>query len=186
VEEIGKVLPAIFRSYMEHLEPRVVEILVPLWSHAVGQAIARQSRPVAFDNGTLKVATSRSSWAVQLRHMSEEIRAGVNRYLGRAVVKRVTVRHSPGIEFPNVIASPGVRSSAGKALASSNRVTSSAWTVPQPLIPEPEIPLPHLRRKPGSSGQDPVLDPEVARILERSFTKYFSRTIPRANWRKDN
>jgi hypothetical protein len=46
---------------------------------------------VAFTAGTLTVATSVPPWAVQLRSMSEEIRAAVNDFLGGPVVKKLRV-----------------------------------------------------------------------------------------------
>jgi len=164
VEEIGKVLPAIFRNYVQCLEPRVVEILAPLWPHVVGKAIAQHSRPLTFEGGLLKLATSCPSWAVQLRRMSEEIRAEVNRYLGRGVVKKVSFRHNSKLVFTDRQGATTIRQSRTPLLSE-----------PATLRPEIEAGVkPHQRRPNGSCG-DIELDPEVARILERSFTKYFSR-----------
>jgi hypothetical protein len=168
VEEIGKVLPFVFRSYLQRLEPRVAEILAPLWSHVVGEPIAQHSQPVAFASGTLRLATSCPTWAAQLRHLSEEIRLEVNRYLGRAVVKRLSIRHSSNWDPLPRRSKAAIQGSASTVKLGS---PSRSWPGPRPggspLGPE---------ARPQASRRHPELDPEIARILEQSFTKYFSRT----------
>ena len=52
MEEISKILPLIFRSQVRRSNPRVVEILAPLWSQVAGKPMARHSKPVAFEEGT--------------------------------------------------------------------------------------------------------------------------------------
>jgi predicted nucleic acid-binding Zn ribbon protein len=76
---------------MRRGQPRIVEVLVPFWPRVAGNAIAANSSPVAFAAGTLTVATSVLPWAVQLRGMSEELRAAVNDFLGGLVVKKLRV-----------------------------------------------------------------------------------------------
>lgn len=104
MREISAVFPAVFKSYLSGGDPRVVEILAPLWPRVAGKAIATNSRPVAFAAGTLTVAAS-GPWAAQLEAIAEELRGAVNGYLGRAIVKKVEVRratslsgHSPYFE----------------------------------------------------------------------------------------
>lgn len=92
MEEIGKLLPAIFKRQVRRNDPKVVEILAPLWARVVGKGIALQSRPAAFEAGTLTVVSSCPTWAAQLRQMSEAVRAQVNNYLGGAIVKKLRVR----------------------------------------------------------------------------------------------
>src|SRR5439155_13307595 len=57
VQEIGKVLPAIFKGHMRRANPPLVEVLAPLWPRVVGKSIAARSQPVAFEAGTLTLAT---------------------------------------------------------------------------------------------------------------------------------
>jgi Dna[CI] antecedent DciA-like protein len=146
------------------VEPRVVEILAPLWPHVVGKAIAQHSQPLAFEGGVLKLATSCPSWAVQLRRMSEEIRAEVNRYLGRGVVKKVSFRHNSRLVLTDRQGATTMRQSRTPRLSE-----------PATLRPALEVGVKPRQLKPNGSRGDIELDPEVARILERSFTKYFSR-----------
>ncbi|HLW80361.1 MAG TPA: DUF721 domain-containing protein [Terriglobia bacterium] len=91
MRDVGTVLPKVLSAYLAGGEPRVVEILAPLWARVTGQAIAAHSRPVGFAAGTLIVATSARLWAVQLERMAEEIRAAVNRYFGRRVVAKLRI-----------------------------------------------------------------------------------------------
>jgi hypothetical protein len=92
VEDIGKILPVILKGQIRRQNPPVVEILAPLWRRVAGQAIARNSRPVAFHAGTLTLACDCASWSAQLQQMAEEIRAEINSFLGGPVVKKLQVR----------------------------------------------------------------------------------------------
>jgi len=92
MEEVGKLLPRIFKRQMGRKDPRLVEILAPLWLRVAGSGIAENSTPIAFVAGTLTLETSCLSWAAQLRQMREEIRAEINSFLGCSVVKKIEVR----------------------------------------------------------------------------------------------
>ena len=70
MEEIGKILPAVFKRHVRPSDPSRLELLASLWPRLVGKAIARQSWPVAFEAGTLRVATSCPTWATQLRRLA--------------------------------------------------------------------------------------------------------------------
>ena len=145
MEEIGKILPAVFKRHLRQSEPVLVELLRPLWPRLVGRAIARQSWPASFEAGTLHVATSCPTWATQLRQLAEEIRAEINGHLGGPVVKRLRVRCEPtagGMETP---------------------------TPARASRPAPE--KPNLEGLDGAKG----LEPELSGVLLRSFAKYFSR-----------
>jgi hypothetical protein len=92
VEEVGKLLPAIFKKQMRREDARVVEILGPCWFRVAGRGIAEHSRPTAFVTGTLTLETPCPAWAAQLWQMAEEIRAKINCFLGCPVVKKLEVR----------------------------------------------------------------------------------------------
>ena len=92
MEAVGKLLPGIFRRQMGRRDPRLIEILGPLWLRVAGSGIAENSTPVAFEAGTLTLQTPCLSWAAQLRQMREEIRAEINSFLGCSVVKKIEVR----------------------------------------------------------------------------------------------
>lgn len=92
VEEVGKILPALFRTHLRRDDAPLVEIIAPLWSRIAGKEIAGQSQPTAFVAGRLTLSTSCPSWAVQLRRMTQELRAAINCFLGCPVVKKVQVK----------------------------------------------------------------------------------------------
>jgi hypothetical protein len=91
MEEIGKILPKVLKPQLSCLEPPVVEVLAPLWTHVAGKALAKGCRPVAFSAGTLTLATEDPDWAEPLQQMAEEIRAHVNNFLGKPVVKHLRI-----------------------------------------------------------------------------------------------
>lgn len=91
MEEIGKILPNIFKPLLSRQEPPVVEVLAPLWSRVAGKALACQCRPVAFSAGTLTLATDDADWAKPLQQMAGEILAAVNNFLGKPVVKSLKI-----------------------------------------------------------------------------------------------
>jgi hypothetical protein len=91
MEEIGKILPKVLKPQLSRLEPPVVEVLAPLWTRVAGKALAKECRPVAFSGGTLTLATEDADWAEPLQQMGEEIRAHVNNFLGKPVVKHLRI-----------------------------------------------------------------------------------------------
>lgn len=95
MEAIGKLLPAIFKRQMRRDDSRLVELLVAFWQSAAGRSIAENSTPVHFVAGTLTLETTCPTWAIQLRTMTEEIRASINNYLGSSIVKTIRVQIAP-------------------------------------------------------------------------------------------
>ncbi len=98
MDEVGKILPTVFRPQVQHGDPPVVEILAPLWPRVAGKAMARQCRPATFVQGTLTIVTECESWSLQLQQMAEEIRAEINSFLGGPVVKRLLIRQVLGFD----------------------------------------------------------------------------------------
>ncbi|MEJ2006866.1 MAG: DUF721 domain-containing protein [Acidobacteriota bacterium] len=94
MEEISKILPLIFRSQVRRSNPRLVEILAPLWSQVAGKPMARHSKPVAFEEGTLTLESDCTSWLNEMRRMESEIRAQINQYLGLPMVRKLKVRYT--------------------------------------------------------------------------------------------
>ena len=145
LEEIARIVPTVFRHEIRRADAQLAGILAPLWPRIVGKAMAQHSRPARFERGTLTLAAC-PSWAAQLRQMAEEIRAEINSFLGRPVVRKLRVDHTPSWESAPAPISPG----------------------PLPLDVEA------LRESDSSAGAS--LGPEVSGIVERSFAKYFARS----------
>jgi hypothetical protein len=146
VEEIGKLLPALFKKQIRRAEPRLIEILVPLWPRIAGKTMAQHSQPAYFASGVLTLATDSTTWGTQLRQMTEEIRAEINGFLGQPIVKKLRIKAVP---------QPGLFSS----------LPASRETVP-----------PAPARDEKAMDTAPIADPEIASALASSYAKYFTRT----------
>lgn len=125
VQEVGKILPSIFKRHLQGLDPKLADILGPLWSRVAGKSIAEHSRPVAFEAGILTLATSCPAWAAELRKMAEEIRTEINRFLGGPVVRKLKIEQLMNFDpaslskrrhdFPLPMETGGPRPAKGKA-----------------------------------------------------------------------
>jgi len=145
VDEIGKILPMVFKKQIRRVEPRLLEILVPLWPRIAGKTMAQHSRPAAFESGVLTLVTDCATWGSQLRQMTEDIRAEINCFLGQPVVKKLRVKNSTQLSlFSN--ADLAARPATRKLDLSPEQVDTSA-----------------------------IPDAEIARIVADSYAKYFAR-----------
>ena len=93
MEEISKILPLIFKGQVRRSNPHMVEILSPLWPLVAGKPMARHSRPVAFEDGLLTLESDCTAWSREMRRMSDDILARINRYLGATAVRKLKVRY---------------------------------------------------------------------------------------------
>lgn len=149
MEEVGRILPSVVGRHMQAGDARLVGVLSALWPRAVGKGIAQHSRPVSFVSGTLTLATTCPSWTAQLGQMCEEVRAGINGFLGRPLVRRIRVRHAPGLVLEKELQTGNWKLETGP----SNLTSPDA---------KPAFDLANL-------------DPEIARLVEEAFARYFSR-----------
>lgn len=156
MEEVGNILPQVFKKKLLSGSAPVLDVLLPLWPRAVGKLIAQNCRPAAFAGGTLTVAASSPSWAVQLRQISEKVRGQINYFMGGPVVKKLRILH---------------RSNWEKDFASAPALHITGLPPDRPRSSVPEKP----------SWDEAGLNPELAGIMERSFVKYFSRSVKRTN-----
>jgi Dna[CI] antecedent, DciA len=152
VEEVGRILPLVVGRHMQDADSRLVQVLGALWPRAVGKSIAQHSRPVSFVSGTLTLATTCPSWAAQLGRMGEEVRATINGFLGRPLVRSVRVRHTPNLVLHS----------------DKSKAETQNW--------ELETGKPKL----ASPDSKPVLelgnlDPEIAPLVQEAFARYFSK-----------
>ena len=145
MEELGKILPALWKQHLRHANLHLADILASVWAQVVGKPLAQCCRPLAFEGGRLTLGVADLELAAQLRPMAEEIRAEVNSFLGSPVVKKVIVRHVRGLKLDTVF--------------------------PLQDRAAPVVPVCALPADSAQAG----LDPEVARIVARSYAKYFAR-----------
>jgi hypothetical protein len=146
VDEIGKIFPSLFRKQIRRADPHLLEILLPLWPRIAGKAMAQHSQPALFASGVLTLAADCATWNAQLRHMAEQIRAEINRYLGQPIVKKLRIKT---VTQPN--------------LFSPSR-PSRGTTVPAPPLGEQAM------------NTDSIADPEIALAVATSYAKYFNRS----------
>lgn len=148
MEEVGRILPSVVGRHMHDGDSRLLQVLSALWPRAVGKGIAQHSLPVSFVSGTLTLATACPSWAAQLGQMREEVRAGINGFLGRPLVRMLRVRHTPSLVLETG------ESKVGKLETG------------RPKLASPDL-------KPALESVN--LDPEIARFVEEAFARYFSK-----------
>jgi len=146
VYEVAKILPSIFKTQVQRVDPPLVEILMPLWPKVAGAAIAQQSQPDAFAAGTLTLAAADPGWAKALTAMREELREKINAYLGRPVVRSLRIRKVMKLTLPLP------SRTADRGLPDAVDPAPVEWT-----------------------GAIDTLDPEMARIVRLSYAKYFAR-----------
>lgn len=145
MDEIGKILPSLFRKQIRREEPHLLEILLPLWPRIAGRTMAQHSQPALFASGVLTLATDGATWGTQLRQMTEEIRAEINGFLGQPIVRKLRIKT---VTQSDLFSPP--RPSRGTA-------------------------LPALPRMGPAMDTTSIADPEIASALASSYAKYFNR-----------
>lgn len=92
VDDIGKILPILFRKQIRRAEPHLLDILFPLWPRIAGKTMAQHSQPTFFASGVLTLTADCATWGTVLRHMTEEIRGEINGFLGQQIVKKLRIK----------------------------------------------------------------------------------------------
>ena len=88
MQRLGELLPGVLRELGLERELqgwRAVEA----WAEAVGPAIARRARAVAYHDGALTVEVEGSAWRHELGYLERDLVRRVNERLGGALVKRL-------------------------------------------------------------------------------------------------
>jgi len=145
VDEIGKILPSLFRKQIRRAEPHLLDILLPLWPRIAGKTMAKHSQPAFFASGVLTLATDCATWGTQLRQMTEEIRAGINGFLGQPIVKKLRIKT---VTQPDLFSPPR-----------PSRLTA----LPAPAVVKQAV------------DTTAIADAEIVSALATSYAKYFNR-----------
>lgn len=133
MDEIGRILPGLFRRQIRRTEPHLIEILLPLWPRIAGKMLAQHSRPACFASGLLTVSTDCATWGGQLRQMTEELRAGINGFLGQPVVRKLRIRTEPPSLFAakvmrkDGVLSPDLKGQMTDTTAIADREVAAAY-----------------------------------------------------------
>jgi hypothetical protein len=145
MEELAKILPVLWKQHLRRVDSHLADILASVWPQVVGKPLAQCCRPLALEEGRLTLGVADFEMAAQLRPMAEEIRAAINSFLEGATVRKVIVKHVCSLKLDTRM---------------------SLRDRPAPLAPGSALP---------ADSAPAGLDPEVARIVARSYAKYFAR-----------
>ena len=86
VESISGVLPALLRDL--GLDAGIMGWRAVMeWPEAVGPRLARRTRAVSFQEGTLRVEVEGSSWRYELGFLKRDLLRQLNRHLGSSLVR---------------------------------------------------------------------------------------------------
>ncbi len=94
MEEISHLMLTVLKPHVRRSDASAVGFFAAFWGTIVGRAIAGNSRPIAFADGTLTLETDCPNWTVQLQSLEREIREAVNRFLGEPRVTSLRVHFS--------------------------------------------------------------------------------------------
>ncbi|MBI4456194.1 MAG: DUF721 domain-containing protein [Acidobacteria bacterium] len=88
MKPLGNFMAQLARDFCD--QPVLVEIILKgQWQALLGKRISSNSLPVAFRDGVLQVAASDERWLAELSRLSEDIRARLNKFFGKEVVKSI-------------------------------------------------------------------------------------------------
>lgn len=113
---VAALMPAVTRAAFRRRSPATAQVMAD-WATIVGPALAGIATPRGLSAGTLTIACA-GPVAMELAHLSDELRARINTHLGRATVKRLRfVQSSPAALMEPVLASGPPRQDARAAAA---------------------------------------------------------------------
>lgn len=95
MERLGDVLSGVLRG-LGIADELAGWRSVEEWSGAVGEAIARRTRAVAFHEGVLTVEVEGAAWRHELSVLKRDLIRRLNQRLGGAVVRDLRFTHNRG------------------------------------------------------------------------------------------
>lgn len=94
--DVARLLPKLLNA--TGANPEMAEIAAKLaWTRAAGEGLRRHAIPFRLSRQTLVVSVADIIWQRQMRSMSAELVARINRLLGREVVRDIEFRIDPVI-----------------------------------------------------------------------------------------
>jgi hypothetical protein len=102
---IGAIVPTVTRDAFRRISPGVAQ-LIEAWAGIVGPALADTTIPRSLAHGTLTIGCS-GPVAMELQHLSIQLLARINQYLGTQMVRRLRfVQTHAGRPLPRPIQRP--------------------------------------------------------------------------------
>ena len=91
---LGSIIKNVIQKYRYESDADMAEIW-SLWNEAVGDAIAANAQPAAFNKDLLIVHVTSSPWLQQLQFLKKEIQEKINAIMGKALVKEIKFKIGP-------------------------------------------------------------------------------------------
>ncbi len=63
------------------------------WEAVVGPTLAKHSRPVNYDKGTLIIEVANSVWLNEVRFLLDDIKFKINQHMGQTWVQKIILIH---------------------------------------------------------------------------------------------
>ena len=96
---LAALVPPLLRPAFRRRAPATAQVLAD-WTAIVGPALAAVTTPLRLSAGTLAIGCS-GTVAMELQHVSDELRARINAHLGQVAVSRLRfVQAAPRPSFP--------------------------------------------------------------------------------------
>jgi hypothetical protein len=113
---VGALIPALVRPAFRKRGPATAQVLAD-WSSIVGPALASLTVPRRLSAGTLTIACT-GPMALELQHMTEELRSRINTQVGHEVVQRLRfVQDETAAALPAPPSVPRAPRAAAQAVA---------------------------------------------------------------------
>ena len=95
---IGSILPDVIRNCRRENDTGMT-VVWDVWDHAVGSAVAENTRPAAFKGRLLLVHVASSVWLHQLQFMKQALVTKINAACQKQLVEDITFKIGPlGVE----------------------------------------------------------------------------------------
>src|SRR5438876_7892518 len=103
--KFSALLPRAFRQLPDNDELRE-KLVLSLWKQAVGEPLARRTKPFRLFKSTLIVSVPSAMWKRELHHLKEEILESLHQVLGQRIVLALELRVDPQFDPERTPAQP--------------------------------------------------------------------------------
>jgi predicted nucleic acid-binding Zn ribbon protein len=94
IVHIGSVINKVLKTHRHEFDEDLTKVW-SLWNNAVGEAIAKNTRPVAFKGKLLLVHVVSSTWMHELKFLKKDIIKKINEALGKKLVEEIKFKIGP-------------------------------------------------------------------------------------------
>ena len=94
VVHIGSVINKVLKTHRHEFDEDLAQVW-SLWDSAVGEAIAKNTRPAAIKGKLLLVNVVSSTWMHELKFFKKDIIKKINEALGKSLVEEIKFKIGP-------------------------------------------------------------------------------------------